>query len=162
MNGVCLTVVEINIESMSACFDVVAETINKTNLSYLKIEDEVNVELSLRYGDFVGGHMVQGHVDGIGKVTSIVPEGDALLVAIEANKDILKYLVNKGFVTIDGMSITVIDVYDNHFTVTFIPHTQNSTIVRKYKCGSVVNLEADPIGKQIHSYMEKLQNVWAN
>ncbi|WP_119344702.1 riboflavin synthase [Facilibium subflavum] len=160
INGICLTVVEV--DEQQACFEAVAETLQKTNLAYLSDKDYVNIELSLRYGDFIGGHMVQGHVDGVGEIRFIELQGDALLVGINADKNILCYLVNKGFVAIDGMSITVIDVFDQYFTVTFIPHTQKSTIVQHYQVGMKVNLEADPIGKHIHTYMEKYRYVSEN
>ncbi|WP_116963845.1 riboflavin synthase [Fastidiosibacter lacustris] len=162
INGVCLTVVNINLNYGNVKFEVVPETLRKTNLGMLKVDDSVNLELSLRLSDFVGGHMVQGHVDGVGVIKSINHEGDAWLVAISAPEVILQYLVSKGFVTIDGMSITIIEVSKDHFIVTFIPHTIKVTVVKNYKVGTNVNLEADPIGKHIHHYMEKIRDIRAN
>ncbi|WP_100551143.1 riboflavin synthase [Caedibacter taeniospiralis] len=162
INGVCLTVVALDKSQDLVSFEAVAETLRKTNLSRLRMGSLVNLELSLRLNDFVGGHMVQGHVDGIGVIKRIIHEGDAWLVAINAPKEILHYLVNKGFVTIDGMSITVIEVKNGYFTVTFIPHTIESTVVKHYQVGTSVNLEADPIGKHIYRYMEKMQSVSKN
>ncbi len=155
INGVCLTVVEIDQELGVLSFDAVPETLRKTNLSLFKVGDYVNIELSVKLGDYIGGHMVQGHVDGVGQISHIAKEDAALIVRIQVKEAILKYFVNKGFVAIDGMSITVIEVTENDFSVTFIPHTIEATIVQTYKVGQMVNLEADPLGKQIHAYMEK-------
>lgn len=162
INGVCLTVVTLDKENDLVSFEVVPETLRNTTLGQLVVEANVNLELSLLLNDFIGGHMVQGHIDGIGKIKSISYEAEAWLLVISAPEKILRYLVNKGFVTIDGMSITVIKVKDDYFTVTFIPHTIDTTIVKKYKVGTKVNLEADPIGKHVHHYMEKIQNVSKN
>ncbi|WP_440615756.1 riboflavin synthase [Cysteiniphilum sp. 6C5] len=162
INGVCLTVVTLDKVNGLVSFEAVPETLRKTTLGQLIAGSHVNLELSLRLNDFIGGHMVQGHVDGVGEVKSITHEAEAWLVAISAPKEILKYLVNKGFITIDGMSITVIEVNDDCFTVTFIPHTIDATIVKNYQIGTKVNLEADPIGKHIHHYMEKIQHVSKN
>ena len=162
INGVCLTVVAIDEIRLIVKFEVVPETLRKTNLGELKSGNLVNLELSLRLNDFIGGHMVQGHVDGLGEIKSIEYEGDAWLVTINTSQEILQYLVNKGFVTIDGMSITVIEVKVDCFTVTFIPHTIQSTVVKSYCVGTTVNLEADPIGKHIHHYMEKINSVSNN
>ena len=162
INGVCLTVVTLdNIKGLLS-FEVVPETLRKTTLGQFVAGSKVNLELSLRLNDFIGGHMVQGHVDGVGEIKSIIHEAEALLVAISAPEEILRYLVNKGFITIDGMSITVIEVKDDYFTVTFILHTIDTTIVKNYQIGSKVNLEADPIGKHIHHYMEKIKHVSKN
>ncbi|WP_440682677.1 riboflavin synthase [Cysteiniphilum halobium] len=162
INGVCLTIVDLDKVNGLVSFEVVPETLRKTTLGQLVVGSQVNFELSLRLNDFIGGHMVQGHVDGIGEIKFIKPEDRAWLVAISAPVEILRYLVNKGFITIDGMSITVIEVNDDCFTVTFIPHTIDATIVKNYQVGTKVNLEADPIGKHIHHYMEKIQHVSKN
>ncbi|GGF95954.1 MULTISPECIES: riboflavin synthase [Cysteiniphilum] len=162
INGVCLTVVTLDKVKGLVSFEAVPETLRKTTLGQLVAGSHVNLELSLRLNDFIGGHMVQGHVDGVGEVKSITHEAEAWLVAISAPLEILRYLVNKGFITIDGMSITVIEVKGDYFTVTFIPHTIDATIVKNYQVGTKVNLEADPIGKHIHHYMEKIQYVSKN
>lgn len=162
INGVCLTIVTLDKTKGLVSFEAVPETLRKTTLGQLVAGSKVNLELSLRLNDFIGGHMVQGHVDGVGEIQSITHEAEACLVAILAPVEILRYLVNKGFITIDGMSITVIEVKDDYFTVTFIPHTIDVTIVKNYQVGSKVNLEADPVGKHIHHYMEKIQHVSKN
>ena len=159
INGVCLTVVKLHKLKGLVSFEAVPETLRKTTLGQLEVEGKVNLELSLRLNDFVCGHLVQGHVDGVGTIKSITHEAEAWLVAVSAPIEILKYLVNKGFITIDGMSITVIKVEKNYFTVTFIPHTIDTTIVKDYQIGTKVNLEVDPIGKHIHNYIEKVQSV---
>ncbi|AIT09687.1 riboflavin synthase subunit alpha [Candidatus Francisella endociliophora] len=154
INGTCLTVTELN--GNTASFDTVPETLEKTSLDTLKIGDKVNTELAMRYGDHVGGHMVQGHIDETGQIKSIQANGYAWIVEISASNDFLAYLVEKGFVTIDGMSITVIDVLKESFTVTLIPHTIEVTIAQGYTEGSFVNLEADATGKYIYKYITGL------
>lgn len=160
VNGVCLTVTEIFDASVS--FDVVPETLRKTNLAKAKVGDQVNIELALKYGDFVGGHMVQGHVDEVGKICSLEDEGEAWLLEIQASPQFIPYLIPKGFVTLDGMSITVIDVRPSSFTVTLIPHTIAHTRAQYYQVGSEINLEADATGKYIFNYLKGLQNVSTN
>lgn len=157
INGVCLTVIELKNDSTIASFDAVPETLNKTNLDMLKVDDYVNTELALCYGDTIGGHMVQGHVDEKGIIQNITDVGGAWMVEISASENFLKYLVNKGFVTIDGMSITIVDVLDKSFSVTLIPHTIESTIAKNYTQGSIVNLEADATGKYIYKYIQGLK-----
>lgn len=159
INGTCLTVTDFNLEHTIASFDVVPETLQKTNLDSLVNGDAVNTELAIRYGDFVGGHTVQGHVDEQGVIKSIKDVGGAWIVHISASKGFLKYLVDKGFVTIDGMSITVVEVLDDSFSVTLIPHTVDSTIAKDYSQGSSINLEADATGKYIYKYMQGFKNV---
>ncbi len=154
INGTCLTVTEINKQNSTANFDAVPETLQKTNLNILVKNQLANTELAMRYGDHVGGHMVQGHIDETGQIISITNVGGAWLVEISASKELLKYLVTKGFVTIDGMSITVIDTFEDSFTVTLIPHTIEVTIAKNYTKGSIVNLEADATGKYIYKYIQ--------
>lgn len=158
VNGVCLTIVKIDINQSILYFDVVSETLKKTNLKLLKVKDEVNIEKSIRLSDYIGGHMVQGHIDGVGEITNVEHEnGGVLLVKIKMPFSMIKFLVAKGFVTIDGMSITIISVHDKHISVTLIPHTLESTVAKSYLQGSIVNIEVDPIGKHIHNYMKKMQ-----
>lgn len=159
INGTCLTVTDFNLEHSIASFDVVPETLQKTNLDNLKEGTTVNTELAIRYGDFIGGHTVQGHVDEQGIIRSIKDVGGAWMIEIVASKDFLKYLVDKGFVTVDGMSITVVEVFDDYFSVTLIPHTIDSTIAKNYSQGCSVNLEADATGKYIYKYMQGFKNV---
>lgn len=155
INGVCLTVIQIDLQALTATFQAIPETLRKTNLQALSVNSKVNIELSLRYGDPVGGHMVQGHVDGVGKIRFIKPESLSWIVGITTHNQILHYLIDKGFISIDGMSITVVKVFKEHFTVALIPETIRCTIARHYQVGTRLNLEADPIGKYIYDYMEK-------
>ena len=154
INGTCLTVTAFNKQNLTANFDAVPETLKKTNLDNLKEKQLVNTELAMRCGDYAGGHMVQGHVDEPGQIKNINDVGGAWLIEISASKEFLKYLVKKGFVTIDGMSITVIDVLKDSLTVTLIPHTIEVTIAKNYTSSSIVNLEADATGKYIYKYIQ--------
>ena len=159
INGTCLTVTDFNADHTIASFDAVPETLQKTNLDKLEINNPVNTELAIRYGDHVGGHMVQGHVDEKGIIKSIEDVGGAWVIEISASSEFLRYLVDKGFVTIDGMSITVVSVSQSKFSITLIPHTMDTTIAKNYQIGSVVNLEADATGKYIYKYMQGFKNV---
>lgn len=159
INGTCLTVTDFNADHTIASFDAVPETLKKTNLDSLETNSSVNTELAIRYGDHVGGHVVQGHVDEKGNIKNIEDVGGAWIIEIAASPKFLRYLVDKGFVTIDGMSITVVKVLDNSFTVTLIPHTMDITIAKNYQVDSSVNLEADATGKYIYKYMQGFKNV---
>lgn len=159
INGTCLTVTDFNTDHTIASFDAVPETLQKTNLDRLETNSFINTELAIRYGDHVGGHMVQGHVDEKGIIKSIEDVGGAWLIEISASSEFLKYLVDKGFVTIDGMSITVVNVSQSRFSITLIPHTIETTIAKNYQKGSIVNLEADATGKYIYKYIQGFKNV---
>lgn len=150
INGVCLTVTRYSQDE----FDVTAvpETMRVTNLANLKKDDDVNLERSMKVDSRIGGHYVQGHVDAVGEIIDIQADGDALLVKIGASPDVTKYLVKKGYVGLDGMSITLIDVTTDSFTVTFIPQTQMATIIHHYQKGTKINIEVDILGK----YVEKI------
>lgn len=151
VNGICLTVTNFTATS----FDVttVPETLRLTNLDFLKLNDTVNLERSLKMGARIGGHYVQGHVDGIGEILEITHDNSAaLLVKISLPEKLANYVVNKGYITLDGMSITVIESTPHWFTVTFIPHTQAVTITNQYIVGYKINIEADIFGK----YVEKM------
>lgn len=149
-NGVCLTVTDINGDSFEA--DVMAETLRRSNLGKLSIGSKVNLERALSLETRLGGHIVSGHIDGIGEVISLVKEDNATWVSIKASKELLKYIVFKGSIAIDGISLTVAYVDSEIFKVSIIPHTGDETILLKKKCGETVNLECDVIGK----YVEKL------
>jgi len=159
INGTCLTVTDFNADHTIASFDAVPETLQKTNLDKLEKGSTVNTELAIRYGDHIGGHIVQGHVDEKSIIKNLEDVGGAWVVEISASNEFLRYLVDKGFVTIDGMSITVVKVLNNNFTITLIPHTMDATIAKDYQIGSVVNLEADATGKYIYKYMQGFKNV---
>jgi riboflavin synthase len=147
VNGCCLTVVALRANGFAA--DVMPESASRTNLGSLQAGDVVNVEAALRYGERVGGHMVTGHVDGVGRVTSLAPDGNALWVWLSAPPSVLDLVVEKGCVAVDGISLTVVDVAGDAFSVSLIPHTVASTTASTWKVGSVVNLEADLIAKHV-------------
>lgn len=150
VNGVCLTVTHFAKEDFTVT--AVPETLRITNLSYLKDMDFVNLERAMKTGGRMGGHYVQGHVDAVGEIVDIKSDGNALLVTIKVPAELTKYLVKKGYVGIDGMSITVIDVNVDTFTVTLIPLTCAATIAHQYRLRSKVNIEVDILGK----YVEKI------
>jgi riboflavin synthase len=150
VNGVCLTAVDPGDGHFKA--DVMAETLRRSSLGPLSEGDQVNVELPLRAGDRLGGHMVQGHVDGVGTVEDVREEGFARLVRIGAAADLLRYVVEKGSIAVDGVSLTVAHVDDRGFTVSLIPETLERTTLGLAAPGRVVNLEVDVLAK----YVEKL------
>lgn len=145
--GVCLTVV--GVEPGRLSFDVVPETTARVKT----FAGRVNVEPALRAGDPLGGHQVQGHVDGVGRVASVEPEGDGVRVRIEADGEVLRYSVEKGSIAVDGVSLTVAAVDDSGFEVALIPHTLEVTTLSELAAGSEVNLETDVLAK----YVEKLR-----
>lgn len=151
VNGVCLTVTAFNAESFTVT--AVPETLRLTNLNVLTINSVVNLEKSLRANSRNGGHHVQGHIETVGKIIAIEADNsNAWLVKISVPATLTKYIVKKGYITLDGMSITVIDVDADTFTVTLIPHTQAVTITHQYQVGCLINIEVDILGK----YIEKL------
>jgi len=149
VNGVCLTVTKHNGE---ISFDVSPETMRSTNLGELKHGDTVNLERALRLSDRLGGHIVSGHVDNVGSVREIRKTGDYTFYTFDAPGDILKYVVKKGSIAIDGISLTVVDLDNTSFSVAIIPHTLTATNIGRKRIGDRVNLEVDIIGK----YVEKL------
>jgi len=144
--GVCLTVVENGGGRLS--FDVVPETLGRVK----PFAGRVNVEPALRAGDPLGGHQVQGHVDGVGRVASVVPDGDEVRIRIEAPEELLRYCVEKGSITVDGVSLTVAGVGETGLEVALIPHTLAETTLSGLATGDNVNLETDVLAK----YVEKL------
>jgi len=150
INGVCLTVIDFDREHFVA--DMMAETLAKTNLKDLAGGQRVNLERAARLGDRMGGHLVQGHVDAVGMIVEQQKLDIARLLRISAPQEVLHYLVAKGSVAIDGISLTVIEVLADSFTVSIIPHTAQMTTLGFKKPGDSVNLESDIIGR----YVEKL------
>jgi riboflavin synthase len=150
IGGVCLTAV--SIEDGRVAFDAVPETLRRTSLGRLEPGAEVNVEPALRAGEPLGGHYVQGHVDGVGRVRSTEPEGDGLRLWIEAPPDLLRYCVEKGSVAVEGVSLTVAELGDNTFAVALVPHTLAVTTLGSLRPGDPVNLEVDVLAK----YVERL------
>ncbi|MPQ44096.1 riboflavin synthase [Clostridium tarantellae] len=149
-NGVCLTVTSINNNNFEA--DVMYETLKRSNLGNLEIGSKVNLERALTLESRLGGHIVSGHIDGIGKIYSLVREDNSVCISIKANEAILKYIIEKGSIAIDGISLTVAYVDDELFKVCIIPHTMQETTLINKGVGETVNLECDLIGK----YVEKL------
>jgi len=151
--GVCLTVVSLTPNSFTV--DVMAETLNKTILKDLKVNSPVNLERALRLSSRLGGHLVTGHVDGIGTIRNIVPRGIANIFEIAVPPELLTLILPKGSVAVDGISLTVVDVGSDHFSVSIIPHTFRETTLGVKKKGDRVNIETDIIGK----YVAKLMRV---
>ena len=145
--GVCLTVVEV--EEGRLAFDVVPETLARTVLAHLEPGSAVNLEPSLRVGDQVGGHVVQGHVDAVGSVRSVAPEGDGSRVWIDAPEAIVRSAVEKGSIAVDGVSLTIAALDDEGLEVALIPHTLEVTTLGRLEPGDAVNLEADVLGKVV-------------
>jgi len=150
VNGVCLTVVHLAPYEFTA--DVMAETLSKTNLGALVAGDRVNLERALRLEDRLGGHIVSGHIDGVGTITRLEKHDIATLVTIRAPREVMRYIIKKGSVAIDGISLTVVDFQADSFQVSLIPHTAHATALGLKKVGATVNLEGDVIGK----YVERL------
>ena len=150
VNGTCLTITLITEKGFEV--DVVPETLRRTNLGRLVVGDEVNLERSMPVNGRFGGHIVQGHVDGTAFIKNMKTEGPALNIEFETPSSILKYIVEKGFIAVDGASLTVVNCGNNSFTVTIIPHTKENTVFRNRKIVDQVNLEIDIFAK----YAEKL------
>jgi riboflavin synthase len=150
VNGVCLTAVDPDAEGFSA--DVMAETLRRSSLGPLDEGDSVNLELPLRASDRLGGHIVQGHVDGTGTVQSLREEGFARVVRVAASPDLLRYVVEKGSIAVEGVSLTVSAVDDEAFEVSLIPETLERTTLGAAEPGRTLNLEVDVLAK----YVEKL------
>ncbi|HHW60702.1 MAG TPA: riboflavin synthase [Syntrophomonadaceae bacterium] len=150
VNGVCLTVTEYGDDYFVA--DVMAETLLRTTLKQLSNGTRVNLERALRVGDRMGGHIVQGHVDGVGTIVEQRKEDIATIIYIKADPELLRYIVPKGSIAIDGISLTVVDVQTSRFSVSIIPHTEAVTTLGLKRTGEQVNLETDIIGR----YVERL------
>jgi len=152
VNGVCLTVTSISGNKFTA--DVMAETIRRSSLGTLKHGSKVNLERAMAADGRFGGHIVSGHIDGTGVIRSLEREDNAVWVEIETPDKLLKYIVEKGSIAIDGISLTVAKLTDDSFSVSVIPHTGEETTLLAKKPGDIVNLENDIVGK----YVERLMN----
>lgn len=149
-NGVCLTVTEFANNSFTV--DVMPETIRHSNLRNIKIGSKVNLERALRVGDRLGGHLVSGHIDGVGIITEYKVEENATWVSIKAPSELLKYIIKKGSVALDGTSLTVAYVDDEIFKVSIIPLTKEETTILSKKTGEEINIECDMVGKYIEKF----------
>ena len=150
LNGVCLTVTEVDGERLS--FDAVPETLRRSSLGRLRPGDVLNVEPALRAGEPLGGHIVQGHVDGVGRVADVTSEGDGVRMEIAASPELLRYCVEKGSICVEGVSLTVAGLGEGGFGVALVPHTLEVTTLGSLSAGDEVNLEVDVLAK----YVERL------
>jgi riboflavin synthase len=150
VDGVCLTATAVTNGRFSVT--AIPESLARSTLGSLTEGDEVNLEAALRAGDPLGGHYVQGHVDGVGRVSSLEPEGESLRVWVEAGSDVLRYCVEKGSITVDGVSLTITELAEDAFATALVPHTLEATTLGDLTPGDEVNLEVDVLAK----YVERL------
>lgn len=153
VNGVCLTAVTIDGDAFSA--DVMNETLRLSSLAQARSGSPVNLELAMRPADRFGGHIVQGHVDGVGRIAAVEPDGFARRVTIDAPAEVLRYIVLKGSITVDGVSLTVADLDEQSFTVSLIPETLERTNLGNAEPGVTVNLEVDVLAKYVERLMSR-------
>jgi riboflavin synthase len=153
VNGACLTVSALNAGSFSV--DVMPETLRRTNLGLLRLGAQVNLERALPIGGRLGGHLVQGHVDATGKVASLMPEAGAVLVKYTAPPELMRYIAEKGFIAVDGVSLTVISLDTTSFTVSSVNYTLEHTILGSKRPGDLVNLEVDIMAKYVERLKER-------
>ena len=150
VNGTCLTVT--NFDKNSFTVDIMEETLRRTNIGNLKPADRVNLEGALTLSKGLGGHLVQGHVDATGKVESISRLDQSLIITISATPDLMRYVVKKGFIAVDGISLTVIERTEQTFSVSIVGFTKENTTLGKIGVGGSVNLEADIIAKYVEQF----------
>jgi riboflavin synthase len=156
VNGICLTVTDFTVNSFSV--GIQPETLRRTNLGHLKAGDEVNLERPLALGERLGGHLVQGHIDNTGKIASIRQEQKSKLMTIAAPHPLTRYMAVKGFIAVDGLSLTITELGADYFTVSLVEFTQKQTTVGKKKVGDIVNLEVDIIAKYVESLAKSSAN----
>ncbi len=157
VNGVCLTATEINGKTFTA--DVMAETMRRSNLGMLKKGSRVNLERAMAADGRFGGHIVSGHIDGTGIVRSFEREDNAVWLTVTADEKLMRYIIEKGSIAIDGVSLTVARVFRDAFAVSLIPHTAAETILLTKKTGDKVNLECDIVGKYVEKLIGKQSNL---
>lgn len=153
VNGVCLTVTKFDSNSFSV--DIMPETIRRTNLELLGVGGEVNLERPLTLEKQLGGHLVQGHIDDTGRVTSVTWDGEAMLVRFEAPPEVMRYVVRRGFIAVDGVSLTIVDCDASSFLVSIVEYTRKHTTLGSRRVGDLVNLEVDIVAK----YLERLSQA---
>lgn len=152
VNGVCLTVTTLLDGAFAV--DLMPETQRRTNLGALRVGDRVNLERALAVGDRIGGHFVQGHVEGTARIVSLISEAGAIIARFAAPTEILRYLVPKGFVAVDGISLTVVDCDATGFTVSLVAHTLENTTLGQKRPGDMVNLECDILAKYVERALQ--------
>ena len=157
INGVCLTVTTVSADSLVV--GIALETQRRTNLGNLQPGDFVNLERSLPFNGRVGGHFVQGHVDGTGVIMEMSSEDESLWVKVEASEELLRYMVPKGFVSVDGVSLTVVNVFPNAFDFMLISYSQEHVILPRKIVGELVNLEVDLLGKYVERFVEGITHA---
>ncbi len=153
VNGVCLTVTEFTSDGFTV--DVMPETVKSTSLRELQQQSAVNLERAMSADGRFGGHIVSGHVDGIGKIVRKEPKGNAVYYEIEIPEELVQFMIYKGSVAVDGTSLTIFDLTENTFTLSLIPHTLSETILRKKGVGDIVNIECDMLGKYVSSFLQR-------
>ena len=157
VNGMCSTAVNITKNTFTA--DIMAESMRRTSLGDLKKGSRVNLERAMQLNGRFGGHIVSGHVDGTGIILSMVKEDTAVWVTVSAPYNVMRYIIEKGSITIDGISLTVAKVYADAFAVSIIPHTAGETTLLTKRSGERVNLECDIVGKYIEKFTEKKSGI---
>ena len=160
VNGACLTVVAKGENYFTA--DVMPQTARTTQIGSLHFGERVNLERPLAYGDGMEGHLVTGHIEGVGRILSRMEEGNALIFRITVNKELSRYMVPKGSVAVDGISLTIVEVDENSFTISIIPHTAEMTTLGFKRQGDRVNLETDILAKYIEKLVVKENEFWKN
>jgi riboflavin synthase len=151
-SGCCLTVIEKGTDSFT--IEASGETLDKTHLGDWKVGTRINLELSLKLGDELGGHLVYGHVDGVGKIVSMTPEGGSVRFVFEAPGELARFIASKGSIAVDGISLTVNEVTGNRFGVNIISHTQAATTLGQARPGQRVNLEVDMLARYVQRLLE--------
>lgn len=157
VNGTCLTVTNIFTDIFTA--DAVNETLKRTSFKYLKSGNRINLERPMRADSRFGGHIVAGHIDGTGVIKKIKNDNNAVLFYIDTEQQIMKYIIKKGSVAVDGISLTVAETYGSGFSVSVIPHTVKNTTLSLRTVGDIVNLENDMIGKYVEKLMDNRQTA---
>lgn len=155
VSGVCLTATEVTSGQFAA--DVMAETLRHTTLSEANPGDNVNLERALTLGGRLAGHLVTGHVDAVGRISKLRREDISTIMHIEAPREVLMFLAPRGSVAVDGVSLTVVDVFPDHFTVSLIPHTLENTTLGRKQSGDKVNVESDVVAKYVHQLLKYIR-----
>ena len=156
VNGICLTVTDFNVNSFS--IGIQPETLRWTNIGQLKASDEVNLERAVALGGRMGGHLVQGHIDDTGKIASVKPDRESILMTVAVPRPLMRYMAVKGFIAMDGLSLTIAELSEDTFTVSLVDFTQRQTTIGKKKVGDIINLEVDIIAKYVESLSQHPAN----